>query len=212
MKWDRLQMAFFERAPLHFLEHIVIVVTALTAAIMIALPLGIYLTRPRNKNKINAVMQIVNMGQTIPPLAVIAMFLPILGLGFKAAEVALIVYGLLPIFKNTVVGLLQVDSAVKEAARGMGMSERAVLFQVELPLSMPLIIGGIRTSSVLIVSTAVLAGMIGAGGLGRLIIGGLTMLWPEFILVGAGLGALLAILVDRSLFSVEKRLLSRIRA
>ncbi len=197
MNKDRLMVALFDRAPQHLIEHIILVCVVLVIAIAIAIPIGVFLTRPQYKKFSDPVMSVLNAGQTIPPLAVIAMFLPWLGLGFKSALYALVIYGLLPIARNTIAGLAGVNPDVKEAARGMGMNPAKVFFQVELPLALPVILAGVRTSTVLTVSTATLAGLIGAGGLGRLIMAGLTMNYPEFLLVGAGLGALLAILIDR---------------
>lgn len=205
MDYDRLIMALTERAPQHVVEHIIIVGLVLLIATSIALPIGIFLTRPQYRRYTNPILSVLNAGQTIPPLAVIAIFLPLLGLGFTSALYALVIYGLLPIARNSIAGLSGVSPDIKEAARGMGMSSRMVLFQVELPLALPIILAGVRTSSVLTVSTATLAGLIGAGGLGRLIIAGLNMNWSEFILVGAGLGALMAILIDRLMNVIERR-------
>ena len=204
MNWERLMTALFDRAPQHINEHLVLVSIVLAVAISIALPIGILLTREKYKKLSGPVMTVLNAGQTIPPLAVIAMFLPVWGLGFKSALYALVIYGLLPIARNTIAGLAGVNPEVKEAARGMGMSGVKVFLQVELPLALPVILAGVRTSTVLTVSTATLAGLVGAGGLGRLIIAGLTMNYPEFILVGAGLGALMAIFFDRLMNVVER--------
>ena len=201
---DRLILALTERAPQHIVEHLIIVGSVLLIATAIALPLGVFLTRPRYKRYAPPIMAFLNAGQTIPPLAVIAIFMPILGLGFTSALYALILYGLLPIARNSIAGLAGVSPDIKEAARGMGMSASQVFFQVEFPLALPIILAGVRTSSVLTVSTATLAGLIGAGGLGRLIIAGLNMNWAEFILVGAGLGALMAILIDRLMNVLER--------
>lgn len=205
MSKDRLLVALFERAPQHIIEHLILVGIVLVIATSIALPIGIFLTRPVSRRFSEPVMALLNAGQTIPPLAVIALFLPVLGLGFKSALYALVIYGLLPIARNTIAGLSGVSPDVKEAARGMGMSASKVFFQVELPLALPVILAGIRTSTVITVSTATLAGLIGAGGLGRLINAGLNMNWPEFTIVGAGLGALMAILIDRFMNIIEHR-------
>jgi osmoprotectant transport system permease protein len=205
MDRERLLLALFERAPQHIIEHLIIVGIVLLVATAIALPIAIFLTRPKYKKYNGPILSVLNAGQTIPPLAVIAIFLPVLGLGFKSAIYALVLYGLLPIARNSIAGLTGVSPEIKEAARGMGMNAKKVLFQVELPLALPIIIAGIRTSSVLTVSTATLAGLIGAGGLGRLIIAGLNMNWSEFILVGAGLGAIMAISLDRLMTYIEKR-------
>lgn len=148
MTMDRLRIALFDRAPQHMVEHIVLVGVVLIIAIAIAIPIGVILTRPGYKRFSDPVMSVLNAGQTIPPLAVIAIFLPWLGLGFKSALYALVIYGLLPIARNTLAGLSGVNPDVKEAARGMGMSASKVFFQVELPLALPVILAGVRTSTV----------------------------------------------------------------
>jgi len=137
---------------------------------------------------------------------VIALALPILGLGMKPAIVALLFQSLLPIVRNTIAGLLGVSSDVKEAASGMGMSQRRILLEVELPLAVPIILSGIRTATVYVVSIGTLASLIGAGGLGNLIMGGLALFRPEYLLVGAGLGALMAIFLDRMINYLEHRI------
>ncbi len=205
MTTDRFMLALLDRAPQHIVEHLILVGIVLAVATSIALPIGVFLTRSSYRKYSDPIMTILNAGQTIPPLAVIVMFFPIIGLGFKSALYALVVYGLLPIARNSIAGLAGVSQDIKEAARGMGMSATQVFFQVELPLALPVILAGIRTSTVITVSTATLAGLIGAGGLGRLIMVGLTMNWPEFTIVGAGLGALMAILIDRIMNVLEHR-------
>jgi osmoprotectant transport system permease protein len=205
MDKDRFMLALLERAPQHIIEHLAIVGIVLFVATAIALPIAIFLTRPQYRKYTGPVLSVLNAGQTIPPLAVIAIFLPFLGLGFTSALYALVLYGLLPIARNSIAGLTGVSPDIKEAARGMGMPAVKIFFQVELPLALPIILAGIRTSSVLTVSTATLASLIGAGGLGRLIIAGLNMNWSEFIIVGAGLGAVMAIGFDRLLTVLEKR-------
>ncbi|KUO49092.1 MAG: hypothetical protein APF76_09760 [Desulfitibacter sp. BRH_c19] len=205
MTTERFMLALFDRAPQHIVEHLILVGIVLVVATSIALPIGIFLTRSRYRRYSDPIMTVLNAGQTIPPLAVVVMFFPILGLGFKSALYALVIYGLLPIARNTIAGLAGVSEDIKEAARGMGMPATKVFFQVELPLALPVILAGIRTSTVITVSTATLAGLIGAGGLGRLIMVGLTMNWGEFTIVGAGLGALMAILIDRVMNVIEHK-------
>ena len=152
------------------------------------------------------VLNLLNILQAIPGLAIIALALPILGLGMKPAVVALLFQSLLPIVRNTIAGLLEVSPDVKEAAAGMGMTRRRILFEVEIPLAMPIVLSGIRTASVYVVSIGTLAALIGAGGLGNLIIGGLALFRPEYLLVGAGLGAIMAIFFDRFLSFLEYRI------
>jgi osmoprotectant transport system permease protein len=205
MNWPRMLDAL-SRIPHDLSIHIFMVVIALAISIAISIPVGILLTRPRFKNFGIVVMNILNICQSFPGMAIIALAMPILGLGLKPAVTALIVQALLPIARNTIAGLNGVEPGIKEAAKGMGMSSKRVLIEVEVPLAMPVILAGIRTSAVLVVSVGTLAAYIGGGGLGDLIIAGLNMLWVEFLIVGAGFGALLAIAFDRGLRHVEDRL------
>lgn len=202
MNWERILDAL-SRIPHDLSVHIIMVVIALAVAIAISIPLGIFLTRPRFKKFGVVLMNILNVCQSFPGMAIIALAMPILGLGLKPAVSALIVQALLPIARNTIAGLNGVEADVKEAAKGMGMSPKRVLTEVEVPLAMPVILAGIRTSAVLVVSVGTLAAYIGGGGLGDMIIAGLNMLWVEFLIVGAGFGALLAIAFDRGLRYVE---------
>lgn len=203
--WDRFLIAILERAPNALFAHTKMVLVALIAAIIISIPIGILLTRPRLKWLGGIILNILNLLQTFPGLAIVALAMPILGMGFKPAVFALIVQGLLPIARNTIAGLYGVDPDVMEAARGMGMTERKILHEVEIPLAMPVILAGIRTSAVYVVSVGTLAAFIGGGGLGDLIVAGLNMFWADFIVVGAGLGAFLAIFFDRILGVVERK-------
>lgn len=206
MKWENFRFALFEKAPDALFVHSLIVLTTITIAILISIPLGVFLSRPKFKRFGLVTLNILNLLQAIPGIAVIALALPILGLGLKPAVLALLFQSLLPIVRNTIAGLLGVSPDVKEAALGMGMSLRRILFEVEIPLAMPIILSGIRTATVYVVSMGTLAALIGAGGLGNLIIGGLSLFRPEYLLVGAGLGALMAIFLDRMLNYLEFRI------
>ncbi|WP_227764405.1 ABC transporter permease [Zhaonella formicivorans] len=206
MNWGRLQEALFNRAPEALAIHIWMVIITMIIAIAISVPTGVFLTRPKYKKYGIVILNILNLLQTFPGLAIVALAMPVLGMGLKPTIVALTVQGLLPIARNTIAGLAGVNPDVKEAALGMGMSEKKVLYEVELPLAMPVILAGIRTSAVYVVSTGTLAAYIGGGGLGDLILSGLTMFWAEFLLVGAGLGAILAITLDRLLGYVEYKI------
>lgn len=206
MKWENFRFALFEKAPEALWEHSLIVVITITLAILISVPLGIFLSRPKFKKFGLVTLNILNLLQAVPGIAVIALALPILGLGMKPAIVALLFQSLLPIVRNTIAGLLGVSSDVKEAASGMGMSQRRILLEVELPLAVPIILSGIRTATVYVVSIGTLASLIGAGGLGNLIMGGLSLFRPEYLLVGAGLGALMAIFLDRMINYLEHRI------
>lgn len=204
--WENLRFALLEKAPEAVLEHSMIVVITIAIAILISVPLGVFLSRPRFKKFGLVTLNLLNLLQAVPGIAVIALALPILGLGMKPAIVALLFQSLLPIVRNTIAGLLGVSSDVKEAASGMGMSQRRILLEVEIPLATPIILSGIRTATVYVVSIGTLASLIGAGGLGNLIIGGLTLFRPEYLLVGAGLGALMAIFLDRLISYLEYRI------
>ncbi|MDQ7096333.1 ABC transporter permease [Desulfosporosinus sp. PR] len=206
MSWENFRVALFEKAPEALLEHSEIVLVTVFIAIVISVPLGIVLTRPKFKKFGLVMLNLLNILQAIPGLAIIALALPILGLGMKPAVVALLFQSLLPIVRNTIAGLMEVSSDVKEAASGMGMSPRRILYEVELPLALPIILSGIRTATVYVVSIGTLAALIGAGGLGNLIIGGLALFRPEYLLVGAGLGAIMAIFLDRVLSLLEYRI------
>lgn len=206
MNWLRFQDALFHRAPEALAVHILMVVIAVTIAVAISVPTGIILTRPKYRKLGIVVLNILNLLQTVPGLAIVALAMPVLGMGLKPTIVALVVQGLLPIARNTIAGLAGVNPDVKEAALGMGMPQKKILLEVELPLAMPIILAGIRTSTVYIVSVGTLAAYIGGGGLGDLIVTGLNMFWSEFLIVGAGLGALLAIFLDRALGYLEYRI------
>lgn len=179
------------------LEHVGLTFISLTLAIMISLPAGIYITRkPRFSGPILIFTGIL---QTIPSIALLGFMLPLLGIGIKPAIVALLLYALLPILRNTYTGIQDVDASVKEAAKGMGMTNWQILTKVELPLAMPVIFAGIRTATVINVGVAALAAYIGAGGLGEFIFGGIALNNTNMILAGAIPAALLAIIFDQSL-------------
>lgn len=176
------------------LEHIQLSLIALVFAVLISIPLGIYLT---NKQRIaESVIGASAVLQTIPSLALLGLLIPLLGIGKVPAIIALVAYALLPILRNTYTGIKEVDPSLKEAATAMGMTTWKRLTKVELPLAMPVIMAGIRTSMVLIVGTATLAALIGAGGLGDLILLGIDRNNPSLIVLGAIPAALLALAFD----------------
>ncbi|WP_079507484.1 osmoprotectant update ABC transporter permease/substrate-binding subunit OpuFB [Mesobacillus jeotgali] len=176
------------------LEHIQISFIALFFAVLIAIPLGIFLTRRRQISE--GIIGITAVLQTIPSLALLGLLIPLFGIGKVPAIIALVAYALLPILRNTYTGINEVDSTLIEAARGMGMNSTRRLMKVELPLAMPVIMAGIRTAMVLIVGTATIAALIGAGGLGDLILLGIDRNNTALIVLGAIPAALLAILFD----------------
>ncbi|WP_102029106.1 osmoprotectant update ABC transporter permease/substrate-binding subunit OpuFB [Salirhabdus sp. Marseille-P4669] len=184
------------------LEHIQISFIALVLASIIAIPLGIYLTK---KEKISeGIIGITAVLQTIPSLALLGILIPLFGIGKVPAIIALVAYALLPILRNTYTGIKEVDPSLIEAARAMGMNNRKRLIKVEMPLAMPVIMAGIRTAMVLIVGTATLAALIGAGGLGDIILLGIDRNDTYLILLGAIPAALLALLFDFLLKRLER--------
>jgi len=192
------------------LEHLTLVAVAMTVAVLIGVPLGIVLTRRPGLRR--WVLGAANVTQTVPSLALFGFLIPVPvigGIGSRTAIVALTLYALLPIIRNTYVGIVGVDRAVVEAARGMGMTGRQMLWQVEIPLSMGVILAGIRVATVISVGVATIAAAIGAGGLGTYIFRGVAMVNNQVILAGAIPAAVLAVLADVSLGWAERRLTPR---
>jgi osmoprotectant transport system permease protein len=175
-------------------EHIVLSVVALLVAIAIALPVALLVRNTRLGAAI--AINIGNVGRAVPSLAILALALPLLGIGFKAALVALTALAIPPILINTSTGLREVRQEIIDAARGMGLSESQILTRIQLPIAAPVIFAGIRTSAVQTVASATLATFIGAGGLGDLIVEGLQRRGPEILLAGAFSVALLAIITE----------------
>lgn len=173
------------------IQHIEISMIALILAIIIAMPLAIWTTHHRKVAE--WLLQITGVLQTIPSLALLGLLIPLVGIGSVPAVIALVIYALLPIFQSTYVGITEIDPSLEEAADAFGMLPLQKLFKVELPTAMPVIISGIRTGLVLIIGTATLAALIGAGGLGNFILLGINRNDPSLILLGAISSALLAI-------------------
>lgn len=190
-------------------DHVLLlVVTPVLMAILIAVPLGILATRYPSFEKV--IMTLVNIIQTIPSLALLVLLLVIgLGLGKATAITALFLYSLLPILRNTVVGIKNVDPFLKEAALGMGMTNLQRLRMVELPLAFSVIMTGIRTATIICIGTGTLAAYVGAGGLGTYIVRGLAFYRNDMLLVGAVPAALLALLADFLLGRLERSLIPR---
>ena len=192
------------------LEHLWLVAVSTVLAVLIGIPLGILITRRPVLNK--PVLGFANVIQTIPSLALFGFLLPAPWIGARAdrlAILALTLYALLPLIRNTYTGIKGVDRAIIEAGRGMGMTDGQLLWQVELPLALGVIIAGVRVATVISVGLATIAAAIGAGGLGEYIFRGLAMVNDQVILAGAIPAAILALLADVSLGSLEKRLSPR---
>jgi osmoprotectant transport system permease protein len=177
-------------------EHMVVSLAATLLTCVVAIPLGILLTRGPMRRFAKPIITVAGFGQAAPAIGLIALGAVLFGIGSVGAIVALTVYGALPIIANTVVGLDGVDPRLVEAARGMGMSAMSTLLRIELPLAMPVIIAGVRTALVLIVGTAALASFTGAGGLGQLITTGIKLQQTTTLIVGAILVAALALAID----------------
>ena len=189
------------------LEHVGMVAVSILLAVLIGVPLGIFISRRPGWNKV--VLGGANIIQTIPSLALFGFLLPVPWIGARSvrlAVLAFVLYALLPLIRNTYAGINGVDPAVVEAGRGMGMTGRQLLWQVELPLALGVIIAGVRVATVTSVGLATIAAALGAGGLGEYIFRGLSMVNNQLILVGAIPAALLALLADVSLGWVERRL------
>jgi len=189
------------------LEHIWLVGISILLAVAVGIPLGILITRWPAANK--PVLGTANIIQTIPSLALFGFLLPAPWIGARAdrlAIFALTLYALLPLIRNTYAGIRAVDPAIVEAGRGMGLTDRQLLFQVELPLALGVIIAGIRVATVLLIGLATIAAAIGAGGLGEYIFRGLAMVNNAVILAGAIPAAAMALLADASLGWLQRRL------
>jgi osmoprotectant transport system permease protein len=202
---------FFQRHHREILqatfEHVWLVGLTMIFAIAIGVPLGILVTRKPWLSR--PILGGANIAETIPSLALFGFLLPVPWLGGRAdrlAIAALTLYALLPIIRNTSAGITGVDRAVREAARGMGMTDRQILFQVELPLSFSTMLAGIRIATVLTIGIATIAAAVGAGGLGEFIFRGLAMVNNQLILAGAIPAALLALAADFVLGVLERRL------
>lgn len=189
--------------PVLVWEHIQLVAISSCITIIIGIPLGIWVTRPSGRDFLPIVTDITSFGQTFPPVAVLALTVPVLGFGLMPTIVALFLYGLLPVVRNTIAGLRAVPTHLLDAAYGMGMSRLQALFRVELPLSAQVILAGVRISVIINIGTAMIGAVIGAGGLGSPIIAGLVRDNLAFIIEGALPAALLAILADQFLANLE---------
>lgn len=189
------------------LEHLVLVLVAMSAAAAIAIPLGVLLTRRAPLRR--WVLGFANVMQTVPSLALFGFLIPIPllgGIGKRTAIVALVLYALLPVLRNTFAGILSVDPAVRESAIAMGMTGRQLLWRVEMPLAIRTILAGVRVATVTTIGTATIAAAIGAGGLGVFIFRGLASVNTTQILAGAVPAALMALAADGGLGWLERKL------
>ena len=183
-------------------QHVYLTFIAVTFAILVAVPLGIFITRFDRAAGI--VVGIANAVQALPSLALLGFLIPVLGIGSKPSIVMIFLYSLLPIIKNTYTGLVNVDRAILEAGRGMGMTNWQLMRMVQLPLALPVIMAGIRISAVTAVGLTTIAALIGAGGLGQLIYRGISMVHNKMIITGAVPAMALTLIVDYILNILEK--------
>ncbi len=190
-------------------QHLVLVCSSGFAAILIGVPVGVLLSRPSMEKYAESIMQVFNVGTTIPTLAVVALSMTILGIGFPPAFFGLFVASLLPIIRNTYAGLLTVPAHLKEAATGMGMTRQQILWRVELPNALYVIFSGIRTALAINVGTTPLAFLIGGGGLGELIFTGIDLMDTGMLLAGAIPTAALAVAVDFLMGQAQLRLIPK---
>lgn len=184
-------------------EHLQLVIISSSLTILVGVPLGIWVTRPMGRSFLPIVTALTSFGQTFPPVAVLALAVPMLGFGLMPTIVALFLYGLLPVVRNTIAGISAVPHSVLDAAYGMGMSRMQALIRVEIPLAARVILTGVRISVIINIGTAMVGAVIGAGGLGSPIIAGLVQDNIAFIIEGAVPAAIMAILADQLLANVE---------
>jgi len=191
-----------EKLLTQVVQHLGLTFLSLLLAIIVGLPLGILIARKRKLS--SPVLGFAGILQTIPSIALLGFMIPVFGIGATPAIVALLIYALLPIIRNTFTGITGVNPTVIEAAKAMGMNRKQLLFKVELPLAMPVIIAGIRTAAVINVGVATLASFVAAGGLGEFIFGGISLNNTNMILAGAIPAALLAIVLDQTIALLQK--------
>jgi osmoprotectant transport system permease protein len=189
------------------IEHLYLVTIAIFIAIIVGIPLGILVTRKPKLKK--PILGFANIMQTIPSLALFGLLIPVPvlgGIGDRTAIIALTLYSLLPIIRNTYTGIIGVDPAIREAGKGMGMTDRQLLLQVEIPLALGVIIAGVRVATVIAIGLATIAAAIGAGGLGVFIFRGVATVNNQLLFAGAIPAALMALIADFGLGLIEKRL------
>ncbi|MFS0601468.1 ABC transporter permease [Peribacillus frigoritolerans] len=185
-------------------QHMKLVALSSVAAILVAVPLGVFITRPQFRKFEFIVVNFANIGQTVPSIAILALVMSYLGLGWQTAVFALWFSSLLPILRNTIAGIQSVPPSIIDAGTGMGMTQKLILFKLELPNASYAILAGIRTATVINVGSAALAFLIGGGGLGDLIFTGISLYDPGIMLAGAIPVIFLAVAIDFLLGKVEE--------
>lgn len=193
--------------PSRLFEHVQISLAAVLTAAAIAIPLGLFLGHVRKGGAI--AVNVANVGRALPSLALLILFQDVFGLGAKPAYAAMLALALPPMLTNTYIGVRDVDNDIREAARGMGMRGTQILWRVELPLALPLVVAGLRTASVNVIATATLAAIVAGGGLGRFIVDGLAQQDNAQAFAGAFFVAVLAIGTEVALAALQRRLVRR---
>jgi osmoprotectant transport system permease protein len=189
-------------------QHFYLFIISWAIAVFVGIAIGIFVTRPGRKRIGQAILSVMGAAQSVPSIAIIALVFILLGIGATPAIVALFLYSLVPIIFNSASGLLSVDPAMLEAARGMGMTKNQILFKIEMPVSIATIASGMRSAATINIGTATIASAIGAGGLGEMIFIGLRLMNNYMILTGALFSALMAIIIDTILAGVESSVTS----
>ncbi|MFP3960526.1 MAG: ABC transporter permease [Spirochaetaceae bacterium] len=182
--------------PALLLDHLVLVAVSSVAATAVGVALGIFVTRPPGRDFLSVVQDLSSLAQTFPPVAVLALAVPALGFGFRPTVAALFIYSILPVLNNTISGMEGIPRELTDASRGIGMTKLQILLLSELPLAARVIAAGVRTSVIINIGTATVGAVVGAGGLGVIIIGGLVRDNVAFIFSGAVSAALLALIAD----------------
>jgi osmoprotectant transport system permease protein len=198
-RWDMLLLLLW--------QHIYISLTSMFIALIISIPLGVFLTR--NKSFADSVIGFTGIFQTIPSIALFGFLLPIVGIGVKPTIIALVLYALLPIVRNVYTGIIEVNQSTVDAGRGMGMTNWQILWIIEFPLALPVIMAGVRTATISTIGVTTIAAIVGGGGLGMIIFRGVSMLRSELILAGAIPAAALALATDYLLKRLELKVTPR---
>ena len=184
-------------------EHLELVTISSSLTILIGVPVGVWVTRPSGRSFLPIITDLTSFGQTFPPVAVLALAVPMIGFGLLPTVIALFLYGLLPVVRNTIAGLRAVPGDILDAAYGIGMSRMQALVRVEIPLAARVIMAGVRISVIINIGTAMIGAVIGAGGLGSPIIAGLVQDNIAYIIEGAVPAAILAVIADQLLANIE---------
>jgi len=189
--------------------HVFIFLVALSFSIIIGMAISIFVTQEGKKKIGRVILSVMGAAQSVPSLVIIALIFIFVGIGIKPAIIALVIYGLVPIIFNTTSGILSVRQNIIEAGKGMGLTQNQLLWKVKIPIALPVIMGGIRSSATIIIGSTTVAAVIGGGGLGDFIFIGLKLQKPEMLISGAITVSLLAIIVDYIMAMIERKVVPR---